>query len=41
MCMPIKIVIIDDHEVVRAGLRAFIDTEPDVDVTGDATNEWD
>jgi len=36
--MPIRIVIIDDHEVVRAGLRAFIDTEPDVDVIGEAKN---
>ena len=32
----IRVVVVDDHAVVRRGLRAFLDTEPDIDVVGDA-----
>lgn len=32
----IRIVIVDDHPVVRAGLRAVLDAEPDIDVAGEA-----
>lgn len=32
----IRIVIADDHPVVRAGLRALLDAEPDLDVVGEA-----
>lgn len=32
----IRIVIADDHPVVRAGLRALLDTESDLDVVGEA-----
>ena len=28
--------IVDDHEVVRRGLLAFLDTEPDIEVLGEA-----
>ncbi len=32
----IRIVIADDHPVVRAGLRALLDGEPDIEVVADA-----
>ena len=33
---PIKVMIVDDHEVVRMGLRAAMEPEPDIDVVGEA-----
>lgn len=33
---PIRIVIVDDHEVVRQGLRAFLSRESDISVVGEA-----
>jgi len=35
---PIQILIADDHGVLRAGLRALLDAEPDLQVAGEATN---
>jgi DNA-binding NarL/FixJ family response regulator len=32
----IRVLVVDDHAVVRRGLRAFLDSEPDLDVVGDA-----
>jgi DNA-binding NarL/FixJ family response regulator len=32
----IGVLIVDDHEVVRRGLRAFLDSEPDIEVLGQA-----
>lgn len=32
----IRIVVVDDHEVVRHGLRLSLDLEPDLDVVGEA-----
>jgi len=32
----IGVLIVDDHEVVRRGLLAFLDTEPDIEVLGEA-----
>jgi DNA-binding NarL/FixJ family response regulator len=32
----IGVLIVDDHEVVRRGLRAFFDSEPDIEVVGEA-----
>jgi DNA-binding NarL/FixJ family response regulator len=32
----IRVLIVDDHAVVRRGLLAFLATEPDLDVVGDA-----
>jgi DNA-binding NarL/FixJ family response regulator len=32
----ISVLVVDDHEVVRRGLRAFLDSEPDLEVVGDA-----
>jgi DNA-binding NarL/FixJ family response regulator len=33
---PIAVVVVDDHEVVRRGLLAFLGGEPDLDVVGEA-----
>jgi DNA-binding NarL/FixJ family response regulator len=32
----IRVVVVDDHAVVRRGLRAFLDSEPDLEVVGAA-----
>jgi DNA-binding NarL/FixJ family response regulator len=32
----IGVLVVDDHEVVRRGLLAFLDSEPDLDVVGEA-----
>ncbi|WP_209648570.1 response regulator transcription factor [Kibdelosporangium banguiense] len=34
--MSIKVVLVDDEELIRAGLRAIIDAEPDLTVVGEA-----
>jgi len=34
--MPLRIVLIDDHEVVRAGLKSLIDSQDDMTVVGEA-----
>ncbi len=34
----IRVLIADDHEIVRAGLRQFISEEPDIKVTGEAAS---
>jgi DNA-binding NarL/FixJ family response regulator len=36
--VPIRVLIVDDHAVVRAGLRMLIDQDPDMTVTGVAGN---
>ena len=33
---PIAVLVVDDHEVVRRGLLAFLGGEPDLDVVGEA-----
>lgn len=33
---PITVVIADDHRVVREGIRAFLSTQPDITVVGEA-----
>ena len=33
---PIRIVIADDHVMVRQGIRAFLETYPDLDIVGEA-----
>lgn len=34
----ITIILVDDHAVVREGLRTYLGTEPDIDVVGEASN---
>lgn len=36
--MSIRILIADDHGVLRAGLRALLDSEPDLEVVGEAVD---
>jgi len=36
--MPIRILIADDHGVLRAGLRALLNSEPDFQVVGEAAD---
>jgi NarL family two-component system response regulator LiaR len=33
---PIRVVLVDDHAVVRKGLRALLDREPGIEVVGEA-----
>ena len=35
---PIRVLLVDDHAVVRMGLRAFFDLLPDIDVVGEAAD---
>jgi NarL family two-component system response regulator LiaR len=35
---PIRILLVDDHAVVRQGLKAFLATEADIEVVGEASN---
>ena len=32
----LRVVLVDDHEVVRAGLKALIDSDPEIEVVGEA-----
>jgi DNA-binding NarL/FixJ family response regulator len=34
--MKIKVFLLDDHEVVRLGLRQLLESEPDIEVVGEA-----
>ncbi|MFK0290525.1 response regulator [Streptomyces sp. NPDC090442] len=33
---PIRVFLVDDHEVVRRGVQDLLDAEPDIEVVGDA-----
>lgn len=35
---PIKVILVDDHDVVRTGLRSFLNTQEDVEVVAEARN---
>ena len=35
---PIRVLIVDDHAIVRKGIRALLATEPGIDVVGEAEN---
>ena len=34
----IRVLIVDDHAVVRAGIRLLLDSQPDMEVVGEAQN---
>src|SRR5512141_3353584 len=34
----IRVLIVDDHSVVRMGLRVFFDLQPDIEVVGEAAD---
>ena len=36
--MSIRVLVVDDHAVVRAGLRRVLDAEPDIETVGEAAN---
>ncbi|MEV4232554.1 DNA-binding response regulator, partial [Streptomyces bobili] len=35
---PIRVFLLDDHEVVRRGVHDLLDDEPDITVVGEAAN---
>jgi two-component system, NarL family, response regulator NreC len=34
--MTLRVLLVDDHQIVREGLRALLDGEPDIEVVGEA-----
>jgi len=36
MAEPIRVLIVDDHAIVRAGVRLLLQAEPDIEVVGEA-----
>jgi two-component system response regulator DevR len=38
---PIRVFLLDDHELVRRGIRALLEQEPDVEVIGEADTAQD
>ena len=34
--MPVRVLIVDDHSVVRRGLRMFLEDEPEIEIVGEA-----
>ena len=36
--MPIRLLLVDDHAVVRQGLRMFLGLDPDFEIVGEANN---
>lgn len=41
MSTPIKVMLVDDHEMVRIGLAAVLETEEDIQIVGEASNGAD
>jgi NarL family two-component system response regulator LiaR len=38
MSEPISVLIVDDHAVVRGGVRGYLETQPDISVVGEAAS---
>ena len=38
MTQKISVILVDDNEMVRLGLKSFLDLQPDVEVIGEASN---
>lgn len=39
--MPIKVLIVDDHAVVRAGIRMLLESDPELEIVGEGENGED
>jgi DNA-binding NarL/FixJ family response regulator len=39
--MTVRVLVADDHDLVRTGLRMILDAQPDIDVVGEAANGRD
>ncbi|MFQ5577980.1 MAG: response regulator [Anaerolineae bacterium] len=37
---PIRVLIADDHNLVRAGIRSLLEDYPDIEVVGEAASGW-
>lgn len=37
----IRVIVVDDHEIVRKGIIAYLQTDPDIDVIGQASSGYD
>ena len=35
---PIRVALVDDHQIVRRGLRSFLESFPDITIVGEAAN---
>ena len=35
---PIRVLVADDQQLVRAGFRVILDSEPDIEVVGEAAD---
>lgn len=35
---PITVVLVDDHEVVRRGMKTYLMTEEDIEIVGEASS---
>lgn len=38
MTRPIRIFVADDHAIIRKGIRAMLETVPDIELVGEAVN---
>ena len=38
MNKKVSVILVDDHEMVRMGLKSFLNLQPDVEVIGEAEN---
>lgn len=41
MTSPIRVLIVDDHAIVRKGIRALFRSLPEIDVIGEAEDGWE
>lgn len=35
--MPIRVLVVDDHQIIRDGLKSLFSQEPDIEVVGEAS----
>lgn len=41
MAEPIRVMLVDDHAVLRAGLASILAAEPDIDIVAEAKDGWE